>query len=242
MELRNRARLAAVAAGLLAVSACGGEGGTAVQGTSPPATPGAASNAAYAGAYTANRLKGALLTTYGTARPAAAASASTVGDLQDHLGLAGQLKSIKTRKPACLTAGPNLTSPRLRPVPASAVTLTDAKRGYTLGEVLFSADVKSMRGLIARRVPASCRHVTAHVNGKTVRIALKPVRMPKVSRAISGVMMTVKVGNQVQRSLNTMFANRKYGGTVSLSGPRVNKALLRHATVMAMRTAYRKLA
>lgn len=242
MKLRDRARLATVTAGILAASACGGAGGTAVQGTSPPATPAANTNAAHAGTYDANNLKRGLLTTYGTARPAAPASAGTVGALQDQLGLAAQLKSIKTRKRACLTAGPNLTSARLRPVPASAVTLTDAKKGYTLGEVLFSADVNSMRALIARRIPASCRHLTTHVNGRTVRLALRPIRMPQVARTVNGVAMTVVVGKQAQKSLNVMWATRKYGGTVSLSGPRVNRAMLRHATVMAMRTAHRTLA
>lgn len=242
MELRNRARLAGVTAGLLAATACGGAGGTAVQGTSPPATPDSGRREALAGTYDANNLKQGLLTAYRAARPAAPASASTVGALQDHLGLAGQLKSIKTKKPACLTAGPNLTSSRLRPVPASAITLSDARKGYTLGEVLFSADTKSMRGLVARPVPASCRHLTAHVSGRTVRIALRPIRMPQVARTVRGVMMTVVVGKRVQRSLNVMFADQKYGGTVSLSGPRVNRALLRHATVMAMRTARSKLA
>lgn len=236
----ERTRLPIVTAVVLAASACGGTGGTAVQGTAGPSMSPAAGSGA-AGAYDANRLKKGLLSAYGTARPVAAASAGTVGDLQDRLGLTGQLNSIKTRKHACLTAGPNLTSPGLREVPASAITLIDKRRGYTLGEVLFSADQAAMRKLIARRIPPSCRRLTARVSGTTVHVRLRPIHMPRVSRTINGVMMTVAVGRRVQRSLTVMFATRHYGGTLSLSGHRVNRTLLRHATVAAMRTARRAL-
>ncbi|HEY3683684.1 MAG TPA: hypothetical protein VGL93_11620 [Streptosporangiaceae bacterium] len=249
MELRNRATRGALAvaiAGALTASGCGGSGGTAVQGTARPGasetTSAAAATSAKTGAYDANKLRTGLLASYGTARPVAPASAGTVGALQDRLGLSGQLKSIKTRKRACLTAGPNLTARKLRQVPASAVTLTDSKRGYTVGEVLFSTDVASMRELIARRIPPVCRHLTADVSGTKVRVALREIRMPHVARTINGVMMTVLVGRQVQRSLTVMFATRKYGGTVSLSGRRISRATLHRATVAAMRTARRALA
>jgi hypothetical protein len=249
MELRNRATRGALAvalAGALTASGCGGSGGTAVQGTARPNSSGtpnaAAARSAAAGAYDANKLRGGLLTSYETARPAAPASAGTVGALQDRLGLSNQLKSIKTRKRACLTAGPNLTARKLRQVPASAVTLTEPKRGYTLGEVLFSTDVTSMRALIARRVPPVCRHLTANVSGTKVRVALREIRMPKVARTINGVMMTVLVGRRAQRSLTVMFATRKYGGTISLSGRGVTRAMLHRATVTAIRAARRTLA
>lgn len=247
MELRNRATCGALAlavAGTLTVSGCGGSGGTAVQGTARPAASGqrnVAAQSAMAGAYDAGRLRGGLLTAFAAARPVAPASVGTVGELQDRLGLTGQLKSIKTRKRACLTAGPNLTSPKLRQVPASAVTLSDSARGHTLGEVLFSTDVKSMRALIARRIPPSCKHLTARVGATTVRVALREIRMPRVGRTINGVVMSVLVGKRVQRSLSVMFATRKYGGTISLSGRKVTRTMLRRATVDAIHAARRAL-
>lgn len=228
MGLRNHAGLAVITAAMLAASACSGSGGTAAHGKPGAATP---------SPYGASRLKTALLTTYEQARRAAPASAGTVGALQNELGLAKQLAAIKTRERDCLTAGPNLISPTLRTVPASAVTLTDAHRGYTLGEVLFSTDAKSLRALVDRPVPASCRHLTAKVKNATINVAIKPLAMPKAAYPARGLMTTVVAGGHTQRSLTMMFATPKYGGTLSLSGPRATGALLRQATTKAIQAA-----
>lgn len=230
MGLRKHAGLAVVTAAMLAASACSGPGSTAGHGKGKPgATPG--------GPYGAARLKGALLATYQQARRAAPASAGTVGALQDQLGLAKQLAEIKTRERACLTAGPNLISPTLRKVPASAVTLTDAHRGYTLGEVLFSTDAKSLRAMVERPIPASCRHLTAKVKSTKVDVAIKPIRMPKARYPASGVVTTVVAGGHTQRSLSMMFATPTYGGTLSLSGKGATPTLIRHATAKAIQAA-----
>lgn len=233
MGLRNHAGLAvttgAITAAMLAASACGGPGGTAAHGRKP--------GAATPSPYDASRLKGALLTTYEQARRAAPASAGTVGALQNQLGLAKQLSAIKTRERNCLTAGPNLISPTLRTVPASAVTLADTHRGYTLGEVLFSTDAKSLRALVDRPVPASCRHLTAKVKNATIKVAIKPIGMPKAAYPARGLMTTVVAGGRTQRSLTMMFATPKYGGTLSLTGPRATGAVLRHATTKAIQAA-----
>lgn len=228
MGLRNHAGLAVVTAAMLAASACGG--GAAAHGKGKP---GAGTQSPYA----ASRLKGALLAAYGQARPAAPPSAGTVGALQDRLDLTKQLAAIKTRKRNCLTAGPNLISPKLRTVPASAVTLADARRGYRLGEVLFSTDAKSLRALVERPIPASCRHLTAKVKNATIHVAIKPIGMPKAAYPARGMMTTVVAGGRTQRSMTMMFATPTYGGTLSLSGPRATGALLRQATAQAMRDA-----
>lgn len=228
MGLRNHAGLATVTAAMLAVSACGG--GTAAHGKGKP---GAATPSPYA----ASRLKGALLATYEQARRAAPPSAGTVGALQDRLDLSKQLAEIKTRERNCLTAGPNLISPKLRTAPASAVTLTDTRRGYRLGEVLFSTDAKSLRALVDRPVPASCRHLTAKVKSATLNVTIKPIRMPKAAYPARGLVTTVVAGGRAQRSMTMMFATPTYGGTLSLSGPRATGALLRQATTKAIQAA-----
>lgn len=234
--------LALVTATLLTASGCGGAGGTAVQGTARPSTgTTSASAGAQGGAYGANRLRGALLTRYHSARPAAPASGSTVGALQDRLGLAGSLKTIKTKKRACLTAGPNLTSSKLREVPAAAVTLTDSRHGYTLGEVLFSTGTARMRQMVARRVPASCRRLTARVNGSLMRVALREFRLPHLGHPAHGVAMTVAANHRVSHSLTVMFAAGRYGGTLSLTGGRVSRRFLNNATRSAIQTAHRAL-
>ena len=237
MGMRKHAGLAVATAAMLAVTACGGSGDTADKNTGK-ADAGAAGASS---TYDAKRLKAALLTTYEQARQAEPAGSGTVGALQDRLGLGKRLTEIKTSKPSCLTAGPNLTSPTLRKVPASATAITDKRRGYTLGEVLYSTDAKSLRELVDRPIPASCRHVTAKVKNATIKLGIRPIRMPKAAYPARGVATTVESGGKAQKTLTMMFASPKYGGSLSLSGPRASAELLRQATAKAISAADRSL-
>lgn len=208
----------------------------AAQGTASPSAQQAAP-----GAYGKNKLKSAMITKLGTARPMSSANAGTVGGLQDKLGLREQLKRIKTDKRSCLTAGPNLTAAKLRSVPASSVTLVDKKHGYMIGEVLFSTAPETMRAVLGRRIPKRCRKLTAQVGKKQVQISMRELPAPKVGDSARGMLMTVTSGQQVRNSRTVMFTTAKYGGSVSLTGAHGNQALLNKAVRAAFQTAQRKL-
>lgn len=231
------------AAAIGAVALLTGCGGTAAGSGNDTANPSAAAAARPSqAAYSSKSLKSATLDRFGRARPVKPASAATVGELQDKLGLAAQLKKIKTAHPECLTAGPNLTAKSLRSVPASAVTLSEPHRRYVVGEVLFSANPRTLDAVMAKKLPRSCRRITATIGKLRVKVAMRAFRAPHIGDRARGMLMTVAAQGRVQHSWTVMFTDGGYGGSVSVTGPASSKKVVYRAAKDAYRAASTKLA
>lgn len=229
-----------LAVGAVAVlTGCGGAAGSG-GGSAHPSTAAAAQPSR--AAYSSKLLKSATLDRFGRARPVKPASAATVGELQDKLGLAAQLKKIKTAHPECLTAGPNLTAKSLRSMPASAVTLSEPHRRYVVGEVLFSADGHTLAAVMAKKLPRSCRLISATIGTLRVKVAMREFRPPHIGDHARAMLMTVAARGRVQHSWTVMFTAGDYGCSVSVTGPASSKKVVYRAAEDAYRSARTRLA
>jgi hypothetical protein len=229
----QRPALASTALALLgatAVAGCGGPASTSRASTSQASTSqasathaaGVATATGRAQSLTAARLKGALLTKVGTARPAAPAEAGDYGALPD-VQTSKQTKHGVTVTPArCARATvAGFNSAAFTHAPASVVTFRVGRDGVS--EVLVSATPDVAQSALGNKLPAGCEHYTASAGGKTYHYSVK--QSPIAGLGNQARALNVKAAGYSQVNVwSVVYRADGFVGAVTIVGPDASQA------------------
>ncbi len=219
----QRPALASTALALLAATAVAGCGGPAsTSRASATHAAGVATATGQAQSLTAARLKGALLTKVGTARPAAPAEAGDYGALPDVQTSKQTMHGVKVTPARCAQATmTGFNSAAFTHAPASVVTFRVGRDGVS--EVLVSATPDVAHSALGNKLPAGCEHYTASVGSKTFRYSVK--QSPIAGLGNEARALNVKAAGYSQVNVwSVVYRADGFVGAVTIVGPDASQA------------------
>jgi hypothetical protein len=168
-------------------------------------------------AYPASQLEGALLTSVGGERPAAAAETGDYGTLPDVQTSEQTMKGVKIRPASCAeVSATGFNSAALALAPAAIVTFRVGRDGVS--EVLISAPPQLAAAALSDSLPTGCAHYQARVDGKTFNYSVReatPAGVADQARAVN-----VKATGYAEVNVwSVVYRGRGFVGAVTMVGP-----------------------
>jgi hypothetical protein len=225
--------------GATAVAGCGGGSASSASQASATETAGVAATTGHK-AFSADQLKGALLTKVGGSRPATAAEAGNYGALPDVQTSKQTMHGVKVKPAKCSSAAATgFNSPAFAHAPASVVTFRVGHDGVS--EVLVSATPQVAATALANRLPAGCDHYTATVQGKTFRYSVR--EEPVTGLANQARALNVKAAGYAEVDVwSVVYRADGFVGAVTIVGPDATEASARKLAAQAYQYAAQTLA
>jgi len=221
--------LSAFAAVLLAACAGGSSSqGTAAAGGSQPGRAG----------YTAQQLRGALLTSVDGARPAAAVQVGRYGSLRGVKDTQDSMRGLRIIPARCARAArTGLDSAALSAAPATVVSFRHGSGGVS--EVLIAPRGALAVAALGSRIPRGCTHYSAVVGGRTYAYTVKEEPAPPLGRAAREIRVHASGATTVD-VWTVIYRTNGYVGavtTVGSAGSRMDiESIARAAYDKAQRT------
>jgi hypothetical protein len=227
----------ALAGGLVPIAmaglaGCGGGGGSS---TASGSSAGAAS-----GLFSAEQLRGALLTRVNGAAAVTQASVGEYGTLPAASTGRPAANAVRVSPSACAGgAAAGFGSAILAQAPAAAVTFRLG--GNAVSEVLIASSADSASAVLAGRVPAGCAKYQAKVAGKTVKYGL-------TAKAVTGIGQQARVlhvrtgGSAPANQWSLIYRGPGFVGTVTVIGPNASEVAVRELAEQAYAFAAKSLA
>lgn len=225
----QRPALASTALALLGVTAVAGCGDPASTSRTSSTSQASATHAAGvatatgpAQSLTAAKLKGALLTKVGTARPAAPAEAGDYGTLPDVKTSKQTMHGVKVTPARCAQATvTGFNSAAFTHAPASVVTFRVGRDGVS--EVLVSATPDVAQSALGNKLQAGCEHYTASVGSKTFHYSVK--QSPIAGLGNEARALNVKAAGYSQVNVwSVVYRADGFVGAVTIVGPDASQA------------------
>jgi hypothetical protein len=210
--------LAAVPAlAVLAVTGCssGGSGSphaAQTAGGHATTTPSAA-----AASYSANQLRGALLTKINGQAPAAPVESGAYGSLAEVKATKNSMTGVTVKPAACAqTTVTGFNSPSFANVPATVSTFKVGDNGVS--EVLLAPSTATAALAMRNQIPASCARYTATTKGKTFVYTVSEQSVHNLGQAARA--MNVKAaGAESINVWSVVYRGSDFVGAVTIVGP-----------------------
>ena len=169
------------------------------------------------GGYNASQLEGALLTSVGGERPAAAAETGDYGTLPDVQTSEQTMKGVKITPARCAEASATgFNSAAFSLAPAAIVTFRVGRDGVS--EVLISASPRLAAAALTDSGPAGCAHYQARVDGKTFSYSVREASLTGVADQARAV--NVKATGYADVNVwSVVYLGRGFVGAVTMVGP-----------------------
>lgn len=216
-----RPALAATALALLGAAAVAGCGSSA--STSRASATQSAGAAAAAGhqAFTASKLKGALLTRVNGDRPAAGESGD-YGTLPDVQTSKQTMTGVRVHPAKCAEASvTGFNSASFADAPAAVVTFRVGRDGVS--EVLVSASSSLATTALGNKLPAGCAHYDATVDGKTFRYSVREASLSGIGDQAQALNVRAAGYSEVD-VWSVVFRGDGFVGAVTTVGPDASKS------------------
>lgn len=211
---RLPALAAAPALAALAVTGCSA-GGSA----SPHAAQSASGHATSTppASYTANQLRGALLTKINGQSPAEPVESGVYGSLAEVKATKNSLNGITVKPAVCAkTTVTGFNSPSFAKVPATVSTFKVGDNGVS--EVLLAPSAATATLAMRNQVPANCTRYTATTKGKTFSYTVSEKSVHKLGQAARA--MNIKAsGAESINVWSVVYRGSDFVGAVTIVGP-----------------------
>ena len=231
-RLRHWALCAVSAFSAVALSACGG-------GSGSPASAGNPGNQQAATSYTAQQLRGALLSRIDGVRPAAPVEAGQYGSLRGVRDGTASTRGVRIVPARCARAAKTgLDSSSLADAPATVVSFRHGSGGVS--EVLLAPRSTLAARALGRRVPKGCTHYRAVVGGKTIAYTVKEEPAPHIGQAAREIRVHA-AGSTKLDVWTVIYQANGYIGAVTLIGPAAKRSDVETIARMAYGKAERTL-
>jgi hypothetical protein len=226
--------------GLLLLSAmvagaagCGSSGGQASSSQSAAAM-------AQTGLFSAMKLRGALLTRVNGISAAVPAESGNYASLPEVQATKQSTNGITVTPKACAQATlSGFNSAVLATAPAAAVTFRVGDNGVS--EVLVAPTDAAAASALGSRVPASCDHYLATVDGKTFRYTVRESTLPGIGQQAR--MLNVKTaGYPADNIWSIIYRGPGFVGAVTVVGPNASALAVRELGQQAYAYAAKSLA
>lgn len=213
---RLPALAAAPALAVLAIAGCssGGSG-------SPPAAQtsnGAASTPSAATAsYSANQLRGALLTKINGQSPAEPVESGAYGSLAEVKATKNSMTGVKVKPSSCAqTTVTGFNSAAFAAVPATVSTFKVGSNGVS--EVLLAPSSATSELALKNQIPASCARYTATVKGKTFIYTVSERTVSHLAQQ-ARAMNIEATGSESVNVWSVVYRASDFVGAVTIAGP-----------------------
>ncbi len=218
--------LAAVSAAVLAACA----GGSSSPGTA--AEPGSAG-------FTAQQLRGALLTSVDGASPAASIQTGRYGSLHGVQDTQASARGVRILPARCARAArTGLDAAALSNAPATVVSFRHGAGGVS--EVLLSPRGTLAVTALGRRVPRGCTHYRAVAGGQTYAYSVKEVHGPRLGAATREIKVRAS-GPTTVKVWTVIYRANGYVGAITMVGPTATRKDVESIARMAYEKAQRTL-
>jgi len=217
-----------VTAAVAGLAACSGGGGH-----SAGATASASADKALSGAFSAAKLRGALLTRVNGVPPVTPASSGAYATLS-----AANTGTAPVTPKACAAAATAGFNPAaLGGAAAAAVTFKVASNAVS--EMLVTSTDKSAATALAGSAPAKCAKYTAKVDGKTVTYGI-------TESAVTGIgdqakVVNVHAGSAADDRWSLIYRGHDFIGSVTVVGPNASETAVRELGQQAYAFAAKSL-
>jgi hypothetical protein len=213
-------------------------------GASPHAAPAASGHAtstpsAATTSYTANQLRGALLTKINGQSPAQPVESGAYGSLAEVKATRKSLNGVTVKPAACArTTVTGFNSPLFTKVPATVSTFKVGDNGVS--EVLLAPSAATAAQALRNQIPASCHRYTATTKGRTFvyTVSEQPVRhLGQSARA-----MNIKAsGAESINVWSVVYRGSDFVGAVTIVGPSASAKVVTTLAAQAYAHAARTL-
>jgi hypothetical protein len=210
---------------------CGSSGGHATQ---------SAAAMAQTGPFSAMKLRDALLTRVNGTSAAVPAESGNYVSLPEVQATKQSTNGITVTPKACARATlSGFNSTVLATAPAAAVTFRVGNNGVS--EVLVAPSDAAAASALGSRVPASCDHYTATVDGKTFRYTVKESALPGIGQQAR--MLNVKTAGYPSDNIwSIIYRGPGFVGAVTVVGPNASALAVRELGQQAYAYAAKSLA
>jgi len=231
------------AAGAAAVTGCGSAGNSATGGPGPAGMTASAGMAAApmpgvtgSAAYSATRLRDALLTHVNGKSPAAAAQSGNYGALPDVRSSKASMTGVTVKPAKCAEATvTGFDSAAFADAPASVVTFRVGRDGVS--EVIVAASPATAARALAAKLPSGCAHYHATVAGKTFAYSVKETSVPGIGEQARA--LNVKAAGYATVDVwSVVFQASGFVGAVTIVGPDASE----HGAMVLAQDAYARAA
>jgi hypothetical protein len=210
----------AVLAAAATVASCGGSADRAAaagNGQADAARQAGMTVATQHNAYTAGRLRAALLTAVDGSGPAAAAEAGGYGTLPDVQTSRQTMTGVTVTPAWCAHATMTaFNSPAFSAAPAAVVTFRAGRDGVS--EVLVAAPPQLAEAALGAMLPAGCGHYSATVDGQTYRYQAREV--PLAGLAEQAQALNVRAAGYPDADVwSVVYRGSGFVGVITLVGP-----------------------
>jgi hypothetical protein len=232
--LRTPGLLLLSAAAVAGAAGCGSSGGQAA-GSSRSAAA-----LARTGPFSAVKLRGALLTRVNGISAAVPAEWGNYASLPEVRATKESTNGITVTPKVCARATlTGFNSGVLAAAPAAAVTFRVGDNGVS--EVLVAPSSAAAASALGSRVPASCDHYTATVDGKTFRYAVRESTIHGIGQQAR--MLNVKTGGYPADDIwSVIYRGPGFVGAVTVVGPNASAVAVRELGQQAYTYAAKSLA
>jgi hypothetical protein len=194
---------------------------------------------AAAGAFSAAKLRGALLTRVngvGAATPVASGSFSSLSAAAVGAGPAGDVKA--TPKDCAQAARTGFDSTALANSPAAAVSFKVDANGVS--EVLVSSPDSIAATALAGHLPAACAHFKENADGKTLTYTATDATLAGVGQQARVLNVQSSAGSADDR-WSLVYRGKGFVGVVTVIGPNASQAAVRELGQQAYAYAAKSL-
>ena len=212
---------------------CGSSGGQAGSAQSAAAM-------AQTGLFSAAKLRDALLTRVNGISAAVPAESGNYASLPEVQATKQSTNGITVTPKACAKATlTGFNSAVLAAAPAAAVTFRVGSNGVS--EVLVAPSDTAAANALGSRVPASCDHYTATVDGKTFRYSVKESTLHGIGQQAR--MLNVKTAGYPSDNIwSIIYRGPGFVGAVTVVGPNASALAVRELGQQAYAYAAKSLA
>jgi hypothetical protein len=221
----------AVAVGLLGLAglaACSGSGGHSSSSKAAESADATGMAGSARTGFTADQLKGALLTHINGTGPTTAPNAGSYASLPEIQAAVTQMLGTTITPKECEQAtvlqGADLDTGALGGVPAAAVNFrvgTDA-----VSEVLASPADSAVAVALDKPVPAGCTHYSATAGGKTSQYAVKQDWVQGIGMQ-SARILNIRSPKQGSNVWSVLYRGHGFVGAITVTGPNASEAAVR---------------
>lgn len=247
---------AAITAGLVALA---GMAGCTHSGSAHGAGATSTATSTQAGAFTASRLRGALLTRINGVGPVAAAHAGSYASLPEVQSAARSLSAVAVTPKACAQAialagtdvtgsaaghagsgSAGLAAPAFSfgGAPAATVSFQVGRNGVS--EVLAAPAASLAAAALGQSPPAGCAHYSISRGGKTYRYAVQQAWITGIGKQarVTSVTATGQPGGDIW---SVVYRGTGFVGSVTVVGPNASEAAVRDLAQQAYAYAAQSL-
>ena len=210
--------LAAVAAlAALAVTGCSSGGSASPHAAQTASGHATSTPSAATASYSANQLRGALLTKINGQSPAEAVESGAYGSLAEVKATRNSLNGVTVKPAVCAkTTVTGFNSPSFAKVPATVSTFKVGDNGVS--EVLLAPSAATATLAMRNQVPATCARYTATTKGKTFSYTVSEQSVRNLGQAARA--MNIKAtGAESINVWSVVYRGSDFVGAVTIVGP-----------------------